>query len=84
MITVMRAPIVLSAVFSVLSAASAAAPALADTIYKWVDDQGKVHYSNSAPTDTSRRAEVVSQDRISIVQSDPPAVRTGRSRSGPG
>jgi len=75
MITVMRAPIVLSAVFSILSAASAAAPALADTIYKWVDDQGKVHYSNSAPADASRHAEVVSQDRISVVQSDPPAVR---------
>jgi uncharacterized protein DUF4124 len=53
----------------------AAASALADTIYKWVDDQGTVHYSNARPADATRRPEIVSEDRVSVIQSEPPAVR---------
>jgi uncharacterized protein DUF4124 len=53
----------------------AAGPALADTIYKWVDDQGTMHYSNSRPADASRRAEVLSEDRVSVIQAEPAAVR---------
>jgi uncharacterized protein DUF4124 len=71
MIRVMRAPIVFSAVL----AACAAAPALADTIYKWVDDQGTVHYSNARPADASRRPEVLTEDRVSVIESEPAAVR---------
>jgi uncharacterized protein DUF4124 len=52
-----------------------AAPALADTIYKWVDDQGTVHYSNVRPADASRRPEVLTEDRVSVIQSEPAAVR---------
>ena len=71
MIIHMRAPVFALAFI----AASAAAPALADTIYKWVDEQGTMHYSNSRPADASRRPEVLSEERVSTIQSEPAQVR---------
>ena len=71
MISDMRAPVFALA----LLAASAAAPALADTIYKWVDDQGTMHYSNNRPADASRHPEVLSEERVSTIQSEPAQIR---------
>jgi hypothetical protein len=58
----------------------AAAPAWADAIYKWVDAQGTVHYSNTKPSQT---AEVLAEDRVSTIQSEPAFARTpaGASRA---
>jgi len=67
--------ILASALVLVLGGPLAEAPAFADTIYKWVDDQGTVHYSNARPADATRRPEVVSEDRVSVIPSEPPAVR---------
>jgi hypothetical protein len=61
--------------FAAFAAALASAQAGADTIYKWVDASGSVHYSNSPPDDPTRKPEVVVQDKISTYQSDPPALR---------
>jgi hypothetical protein len=73
MMKIMRAPIVFLAA---LVAPLAAAPAWADAIYKWVDEQGVMHYSNSRPADPSQKAEVVAEDRISTYQSPPAPTRT--------
>jgi len=67
----MRPVLILFAAFAALTSAQAGA----DTIYKWVDASGSVHYSNSPPDDPTRKPEVVAQDKISTYQSDPPAVR---------
>jgi uncharacterized protein DUF4124 len=72
----MRAPISLLAA---LAASLAAAPAWADTIYKWVDDQGVVHYANSRPA--RQKSEVLTEDRISTYQSEPAATRAAASRA---
>lgn len=75
MMKIMRALIV----FMAAVAALPAIPARADAIYKWVDDQGVVHYSNSRPA--RQKTEVLTQDRISTYQSDPAATRAGASRA---
>jgi Domain of unknown function (DUF4124) len=71
MMKIMRAPILFLAA---LLAPLAAAPAHAE-IYKWVDDQGVVHYSNSRPADASRKAEVLVEDKISTYQSNAAELR---------
>ena len=56
--------------FCLLAAAAALAPvhARADDVYKWVDQNGRIHYSDSLPKD----ARVISvQDRLSIYSPDP-------------
>jgi Domain of unknown function (DUF4124) len=77
MMKIMRALIVFTAAAAVLLAA----PARADAIYKWMDDQGVVHYSNSRPADPSRKAEVLAEDRISTYQSEAAVTRRAASRS---
>jgi Domain of unknown function (DUF4124) len=72
MMKIMRAPILfLAALLAPLVAASARAEA----IYKWIDDQGGVHYSNSRPADSSRKAEVLVEDKISTYQSNAAELR---------
>jgi hypothetical protein len=68
----MRIPAVLA-----LLCLLAAAPAWADAIYKWVDDQGVVHYSNTRPV--KQKVEVVAEDRVSTIQSEPAATRPAAS-----
>jgi Domain of unknown function (DUF4124) len=58
----------------------AAAPAWADTIYKWVDEQGTVHYSNARPAKPSQKAEVVVEDRVSTIQAAPAFAPAAASR----
>jgi hypothetical protein len=58
----------------------AAAPAWADAIYKWVDERGTVHYSNARPA--RQKAEVLAEDRVSTIQSEPAFAQTsGPSRA---
>jgi hypothetical protein len=40
---------------AVLSLAAASAPAHAESIYKWLDDEGYIHYSQSIPPDVIAR-----------------------------
>jgi uncharacterized protein DUF4124 len=58
-----------------LATSLASVRAGADTIYKWVDASGVVHYSNAPPADTTRKPEVVAEDRISTYPSEPPEQR---------
>jgi uncharacterized protein DUF4124 len=58
----------------------AAAPVWAEPIYKWVDEEGVVHYSNARPA-KSQKAEVLSEDRVSTIQSEPAATRPAAARA---
>ena len=57
--------------------ALAALPALAET-YKWIDDKGRVNYSNAPPPQAAGKAQAV-EDRISVMGMDP-AVRAWADR----
>ncbi|HUK03974.1 MAG TPA: DUF4124 domain-containing protein, partial [Burkholderiales bacterium] len=57
--------------------AAAATAAHAD-VYKWIDDQGRVNYSNSPPPHAAGLAQPV-EDRISVMGMDP-GVRTWAER----
>jgi hypothetical protein len=65
-----RAPI---ALLAALAVSLASAPAAAD-IYKWVDDAGMTHYSNTPPPNPEK-AEVVIEDKLSTYSSDPAETR---------
>jgi len=47
-------------------------------VYKWVDDQGRTHYSNTPPESVAARAKPV-EGRISVMGMDP-AVRAAAER----
>jgi hypothetical protein len=71
MMQIMRASI-----FFVVAVASslAAAGVHGQSIFKWVDDRGVVHYSD-APPPSGQRGEALSEDRISTYQTDPNLAR---------
>jgi uncharacterized protein DUF4124 len=75
MIKIMRAPFLFLAAPILFLAPLAAAPAWADTIYKWVDEDGVMHYSNSRPADPSRKPEVLAEDKVSTYQTNPAELR---------
>ncbi len=59
-----------------LAAAALASPAHAE-IYKWVDRDGKIHYSDSPP---SKGARVIAiQDRLSIYSPEPAVAQALRA-----
>jgi len=57
--------------------AAIALPARADT-YKWVDEKGRVNYSNTPPPQVAGKAQPV-EDKISVMGMDP-AVRAWADR----
>ncbi len=57
--------------------AAAALPVQAE-VYKWVDEKGKVTYTNVPPPDTAGKAEPV-EEKISVMGMDP-AVRAAAER----
>jgi Domain of unknown function (DUF4124) len=58
-----------AALFALAFAASAAKPA---TTYKWVDEDGKVHYSDKAPPETPKGATVLDKQARPVKQIDAP------------
>jgi hypothetical protein len=72
----MRALISLLAVLTaVLTLPIAATPALAD-IFKWVDDNGQTHYSDTPPPNIQNQAKVFAGDRLSTYNTDPAILRS--------
>src|SRR5712664_507415 len=64
----------------VILLAAAAGPAHAQ-IYKWVDEAGKTHYSDTAPT-RAKKVDTVA-DRISVYSPDPTLLARAAATAGP-
>lgn len=67
----------MAARLAILLLLAAALPAAAET-YKWVDEKGRVHYSNAPPPESAKNGQVV-EERISVMGMDP-AVRASAER----
>jgi len=64
----------------VILLAATGGPACAQ-IYKWVDDAGKTHYSDTAPMDGKKPGTVT--DRISVYTPDPSLLARAAATAGP-
>jgi hypothetical protein len=60
---------------AILALPLAVTPAQAD-IYKWVDDNGQMHYSDMPPPNVQNQAKVFAGDRLSTYNTDPAILRS--------